>query len=233
MKVLDIGSGAGDVSFLVAELVGPTGCVVGVDMNPEVVTAAGARADHAGWTNVSFMAGDIRDVEVDRDFDAVVGRLVLMYSSDPAATLRSALRHVRQDGVAAFQEMNVGTPVWSEPPSELHQLLGRCMREAFACGGVEMAMGTRLAEVFISAGLEPPHLCTDAIIGTGGDWVQRFASAFGAGIIRSVLPTVLEFGIATESELDLDSFDKRYCEEVIRQGSVVQWIPFVGAWAAR
>src|SRR5262245_17747950 len=44
MRVLDVGSGTGDVSFLVAELVGDEGCVVGIDMNPEIVTTATARA---------------------------------------------------------------------------------------------------------------------------------------------------------------------------------------------
>ena len=37
MKVLDVGSGAGDVALLSAELVGPTGSVVGVDQDPEVL----------------------------------------------------------------------------------------------------------------------------------------------------------------------------------------------------
>jgi len=43
MKVLDIGCGPGDVSLLAAGLVGPTGRVVGVDMNSAIV-ATGARA---------------------------------------------------------------------------------------------------------------------------------------------------------------------------------------------
>lgn len=233
MKVLDIGSGAGDVSFLVAELVGPSGCVVGVDANPVIVEAASARAHAAGLNSVSFAAGDIRDLQLDRDFDAVVGRLMLMYSAEPADTVRSALRHVRSAGLAVFQEMNVGAPVWSEPPSPLHQLLARCIRESFAGGGVEMAMGTRLPEVFVAAGLEAPQLRTDAVIGAGPDWIRKFAAAFGAGIIRSVLPAVLEHGVATESELELDTFDERYVDEVVRQGSVVQWIPFIGAWARK
>jgi SAM-dependent methyltransferase len=233
MRVLDMGSGAGDVSFLVADLVGPAGSVVGVDVNPDVVRTASTRAQTLGLTHVCFMHGDIRDLMLDREFDAVVGRLVLMYSADPAATLRSALHHVRSHGLAAFHEMNVGAPVWSDPVSPLHQLLGRCVSEAFARGGVEMAMGTRLHEVFVASGLEPPQMCTDAIIGTGEEWARRFAAAFGAGILRSMLPAILEYGVATESELDLDTFDERYVNEIVRQGSVVQWIPFVGAWARK
>lgn len=44
MRVLDVGSGAGDVSFLVAELVGDDGHVVGIDLNPEIVSTATVRA---------------------------------------------------------------------------------------------------------------------------------------------------------------------------------------------
>jgi SAM-dependent methyltransferase len=225
MRVLDMGSRAGDVSFLVADLVGPTGSVVGVDANPDVVRTARTRAHALGLTHVCFMRGDIRDLVLDREFDAVVGRLVLMCSADPAASLRSALHHVRSHGLAAFHEMNVGAPVWSDPA-------GVSVRPSPG-GGVETAMGTRLHEVFVASGLEPPQMCTDAIIGAGESWARRFAAAFGSGILRSLLPAILEYGVATESELDLDTFDERYLNEIVRQGSVVQWIPFVGAWARK
>jgi ubiquinone/menaquinone biosynthesis C-methylase UbiE len=172
MSVLDIGSGPGDVSFLAAELVGPTGSVVGVDANPEVVRTAIRTAEASGLVQVSFIAGDIRDLALEREFDAVVGRLVLMYSADPSGTLRSALRYVRPHGLVAFHEMNIGTPVWSEPVSPLHQLLARCVSEAFARSGVEMAMGTRLYEVFVAAGVSSPQMCTDALIGAGDQWIR-------------------------------------------------------------
>jgi tRNA A58 N-methylase Trm61 len=47
MRVLDVGTGRGDVAFLVAELVGETGCVVGVDRAPEAVAVARERAEKA------------------------------------------------------------------------------------------------------------------------------------------------------------------------------------------
>jgi hypothetical protein len=51
---------------------------------------------------VSFVGGDIRDIELERDFDAVVGRLVLMYLADAVAGLRAALHMVRDDGGPRF-----------------------------------------------------------------------------------------------------------------------------------
>src|SRR5262245_45004197 len=167
MKVLDIGCGPGDVTLLAADLVGPTGHVVGVDMNPAILTTARARAYAAGATQVSFNAGDIRDIDLGDNFDAVVGRFVLMYSADPVASLRAALRAVRPDGIAAFHEANMGAGVVSHPISAMHQQLARWCSETFARGGVEMAMGTKLPQVFLAAGLESPHLTMDTIIGCG------------------------------------------------------------------
>jgi hypothetical protein len=182
---------------------------------------------------VSFIAGDIREVELEHDFDAVVGRFVLMYSADPAATLRAALRAVRDDGLAAFYEADMGSAVASHPISPLHQWLGRCSSETFARGGVELAMGTKLHQVFLAAGLEAPRMCTDTLIGGESDWVERFVSACGAGMLRSIMPLILQYGVATEGEIAIETFDRRYREEVLSQGSVIQWFPCVGAWARK
>jgi ubiquinone/menaquinone biosynthesis C-methylase UbiE len=59
VRVLDVGCGAGDVSMLLAELVGPDGAVIGVDMNPAVLELARARAAEAGLANESYLAGDL------------------------------------------------------------------------------------------------------------------------------------------------------------------------------
>src|SRR5271157_6280616 len=85
MRVLDIGSGAGDVAFLAAELVGAAGEVVGTDRSETALTSARRRAMERSLSNVSFRDGDPTMLTFDRPFDAVVGRYVLMFSPDPAA----------------------------------------------------------------------------------------------------------------------------------------------------
>jgi SAM-dependent methyltransferase len=73
MKVLDVGSGAGDVALLLAELAGPQGQVVGVDTNAEILDTGRARVEAAGWTTVRSLlpflerAGLVRADEVDLD----------------------------------------------------------------------------------------------------------------------------------------------------------------------
>ena len=90
MKVLDVGSGAGDVALLLADLVGPTGQVVGVDVNAEILQVAHSRVRAVGWTTVSFHPGDVMDLDLERDFDAIAGRWVLQYTPDPVALPRRA-----------------------------------------------------------------------------------------------------------------------------------------------
>jgi ubiquinone/menaquinone biosynthesis C-methylase UbiE len=89
MRVLDLGSGTGDVAIFVSRLAGPEGEVVGVERDPNAVASATARVAQARISNVRFIQGDAQTLDglADR-FDAAVGRLVLMYLPDPAAALR-------------------------------------------------------------------------------------------------------------------------------------------------
>src|SRR5579885_3886746 len=103
MRVLYVGSGAGDVALLLAEYVGQEGSVVGVELNPDMAQLARQRVKHVGLTNVSFIAGDINTVALDGEFDAIVGRLILIYLRDKVAVLQPMLEHLRPGGIVAFQ----------------------------------------------------------------------------------------------------------------------------------
>jgi ubiquinone/menaquinone biosynthesis C-methylase UbiE len=107
MRVLDVGTGTGDVAFLAAELVGPEGAVVGIDVDSAALVTASARAEDLGLHNVRFVEGDIHTVAVGDDFDAAVGRLVLMYLGDPARALSAIAARVRSGGTIAFQELDL------------------------------------------------------------------------------------------------------------------------------
>src|SRR5947209_1153786 len=103
-RVLDLGSGVGDVAMLAARLVAPSGEVVGVERDTRSITRAKARVADAGLPNVTFTQSDVSQIASTRLFDAVVGRFILMYLPDPVAVLRSLSRLVRPGGVFAFQE---------------------------------------------------------------------------------------------------------------------------------
>jgi ubiquinone/menaquinone biosynthesis C-methylase UbiE len=107
MRVLDVGCGGGDVSLIAAQLVGPSGFVLGIDRSAEAVTAARRRVEAEKIPQVHFAASELDEYSTDDPFDALIGRFVLMYLSDPAATLRMLVRHLQPDGIVAFQEMEM------------------------------------------------------------------------------------------------------------------------------
>src|SRR4051794_3135721 len=113
MRVLDVGSGAGDVAVLVAELVGPEGEVLGVETDGAALETARGRVQGLGLGNVTLVEGDARTVALEGEFDAVVGRLVLMYMADPIDALRRLVRWVRPGGVVSFQEFDFNSSVGS------------------------------------------------------------------------------------------------------------------------
>src|SRR6266478_5081795 len=87
MRVLDIGCGVGDVAMLAAELVGPSGSVVGLDRDAANVAWASRRVTEASFANIRFQVGEFSDFWDSQPFDALVGRFILMYLPDPVATL--------------------------------------------------------------------------------------------------------------------------------------------------
>src|SRR6266481_1788176 len=107
-RVLDLGSGVGDVAMLGARLVGPSGEVVGIERDPRSLDRARARVAEAGLHNVSFIQSDVSQITASKPFDAVVGRFILMWLPDPTSVLRQLSLVVRPGGVVAFQE-----PSWA------------------------------------------------------------------------------------------------------------------------
>jgi len=90
-RILDIGSGVGDVAMLAARLVGPSGEIVGVERDVRSIARARARVAEAGLHNVTFLQSDVSQVKSSEPFDGVVGRCILQFLPDAAAVLRSAL----------------------------------------------------------------------------------------------------------------------------------------------
>ena len=113
------------MAFVAAELVGSTGEVVGVDQSAESVARATVRAGQRGVSNVRFVVGDIHDKAPDGPFDAIIGRLVLMYVPDPAAVLRTQAASLRAPGVVAPIEFDLHS-ARSLPPTPLVAQVCRC-----------------------------------------------------------------------------------------------------------
>jgi SAM-dependent methyltransferase len=224
MKVLDLGSGAGDVALTCADLVGPHGKVVGVDGNGAILEFARSRVRAAGWRNIEFLEGDVRELELPGDFDAVVGRWILMYVEHPADLLRRLTERLRPGGVVAFLESaDLEAGAQTHPPTPLHAAVRNWLRPPVDLPVPVFDMGRRLYRTFIEAGLDAPELRQEAPIGGGPDWPGY---AFVAESMRSLLPFMEQMGTVTAQGADVDTLEDRLRAEVVAENAV-QILPAV------
>lgn len=230
MKVLDVGSGAGDVSLLAARIVGPQGILVGFDVDPNIVEYARSRVCALQQKNVTFHAGEIGDLSLDRDFDAVVGRYVLMFAADPVSVVRAAVDHLKPGGLVAFQEPDFTQGPYSEPPSLLLAQVWRWITEGFDRSGANTRMGLKLPLTFAQAGLSDLHLAADRFIGTGPGWGGYNHLA---GLVKSLLPSLQAAGVTTPAEVDPDTLGDRLRTEIVSNDGVLVWQTAVRAWARK
>lgn len=227
MRVLDIGSGPGDVSFIAARLVGPTGTVLGVDAAPAMVELARARAAEKGLSTVHFTQSAIDAITLDEPVDAVIGRLILMHLPDPAATVRHLVSFVRPGGVVAFSENDI-TGAHGVPDTPMFRRVTGGIVRAFEAMGLSPRFGTTLHTIFADAGLGAPRLTLGTPIGTPAD---TDILAYLAEVWRLVSPVAEQGGFAIDELADIDEFVPRFRQEALAVNALIAMPPMITAWA--
>jgi ubiquinone/menaquinone biosynthesis C-methylase UbiE len=227
-RVLDIGSGVGDVAMLVAKLVGPSGEVVGIERDPRSIARARSRVTGAGLHNVTLTQSDVSQVASDRPFDAAVGRFILQFLPDPVAVLRSLSQLVRPGGVLAFQEVSYAPflllsahlPLWSAAASLLH--------EAISHSGANAEIGLALHRIYQEAGLPAPAIRMEIPLGSDSDFTRWIYD-----LLCSLRPQIEQQNLSLEPLGDFTTLPERLQAEVAASKTVVPFVALVGAWSRK
>jgi SAM-dependent methyltransferase len=112
-RILDLGSGSGQDAYALAQLAGPAGEIIGVDMTPEQLAVAREHqnwhAEKFGYDNVRFIEGDIERVDaLDLDagsFDVIISNCVINLVADKAAVFRAAHKLLKPGGEFYFSDV--------------------------------------------------------------------------------------------------------------------------------
>jgi ubiquinone/menaquinone biosynthesis C-methylase UbiE len=227
-RVLDLGSGVADVTMLAARLVGPSGEVVGIERDARSIARARARVAEAGLPNVSFVQCDVSQFASDKLFDAVVGRLILMYLPDPAAVLRSLLRSLRPGGVVAFHEWSSASLLSVLAPLPLWYATASLMREAFNRSGANPYLGLAVARIFQEAGLPPPTARLEILLEPDPD-VTRWMY----DLVCSLRPQMQQLSLSLDTLGDLATLRQRLHAEIASSNNVTPYGAGVGAWSRK
>ncbi len=233
MRVLDVGCGTGDVSLLAADLVGPTGTVIGIDRSPEVLDTARARARASGCADrIGFRHQDATTVERHLgQFDAITGRNILMHQSDPVALVRQLATLVQPGGVIVFAEpLLLRSPLVGAGDRPLASRCAGWLVDAFHGAGLRIDVGLQLYAIFAAAGLEAPSVRLDGAIFGGHDVAGL---AWLAETVRSMLPVIERLGIASADEVDIETLVGRLLAEADTAGGALCGYLQGAAWARR
>jgi SAM-dependent methyltransferase len=227
-RVLDVGSGVGDIAMLVARLVGPSGEVVGVERDAHSIGRATARVAEAGLHNVKFTESDVNQIANDKPFDAAVGRFILEFLPDPLAALRSVSRLVRPGAVLAFHEpcyapfllLSAHLPLWFASVSLIHQTLLR--------SGAHTEIGLDLHRIFLEAELPAPTMRMEILLGSDPDFTR-----WTHDLLCSLRPQIEQQKLSLEPLGDFATLPERLQAEVAASKTVVPLVGLVGAWSRR
>jgi arsenite methyltransferase len=114
-RVLDLGCGAGTDSLVAAQMVGPDGSVVGIDMTPEMLAKAHRAAAEMGAANVEFVEGEIELLPfADESVDVVISNGVIDLLPDKDTVFAEIYRVLRPGGRIQFADVTIQQPVSEE-----------------------------------------------------------------------------------------------------------------------
>ena len=229
-RALDIGAGVGDVSLLLAKLVGDDGLVCGIDADESALAKARARGEQASLRNLVFLFQDLNRLDLHGTFDAVVGRLVLMFlpAMSRIRILNSLAKRLNPGGVIVFQE-----PSWSDFFAHarhlpLHAACGRLICETLSRAGAEPDMAVPLHHALAAARWLITTIRVDVPLATTADDLDWTADLFA-----TLRPRMDAYAIDYSLVGDVTSLPQRMRQEVVSAGSFGPVLGLVGVIARK
>jgi ubiquinone/menaquinone biosynthesis C-methylase UbiE len=196
MRVADFGCGVGMATRMLAEMVGPSGSVTGVDYDGDQLIEAQTWCERGGVTNVSFVQGDACRTGLPRGlFDLVYCRFLLLHLPDPLRCLREMRNVLRPGGVIVVEDGDLATAT-SIPPTASDAFADLFCRYG-PMRGLDFSIGRSLYHKVIQAGFSDVDVEIHQPALTRGE--NRSFLKWSVEEARAML---VEAGIITAEQLD-------------------------------
>jgi len=194
MRVADLGCGTGMVTQLLAELVGPTGEVIGIDFSEDQIEQAREMLPK-NLSNVGFIRASATDTGLPRDtFDLVYSRFLLIHLTEPEAALREMHELLKPNGIFVCEDGDL-TSASSEPHSQLaafSTLFGALGRK----WGVDYTLGCSLFHLVLAANFVEPEITLNQPVFAQGENKRLLELS-----VAEAGPSFVKAGLITDDEL--------------------------------
>lgn len=230
MSVLDLGCGIGEVSLIAARLIGPHGKLHGIDLDPSALEIARQRIRSAGHDHVTFEQANVSEHVPAEQYDAVIGRHILIHTKDAVEVLKAVVAMVRDGGLVAFQEYDLSWLPRNYPDMPLVSDVRDRIIEFFTRAVPRPDIGSQLFHLMQEAGL-PPAECRAECVMDGGphspvyEWI--------AETVMSLAPKFDALGMRPLEDADSESLARKMREEALQKRGVILGPMMVGAFARK
>lgn len=203
-RILDVGCGPGTITCDFGRLA-PQGSAIGVDASADVLEGARKFASENGVQNVSFMVGDIYNLQfLDGSFDIAHVHQVLQHIADPVRGLRELRRVTKSGGIVACREVDYAATIWYPDIPGMAEWLDLYERVAREQGG-DPNIGRRLQAVAREAGFQRSDVVTSV-----GTWcfstpeeLEFWCGMWADRVLNSDFrKNAIDGGHASEAELE-------------------------------
>jgi SAM-dependent methyltransferase len=227
-RILDVGSGLGQLSRAMARVAGAR--VIGVERSAEQIVEAERQAAQAGESGlVEFRQGDaaplpLRDEEWGT-FDIAHTRFLLEHLREPLPVVQAMSRAVRPGGRIILEDDDHDLMrLWPEPPG--FKALWQAYQRGYEYLGNDPRIGRRLVSLLVEAGAEPARNAFVFFGSCAGEAHFQYYVENLIGVINGARATVVEAGL-----LDAASFDAAIAglHEWSRGAAATIW--YAVAWA--
>ena len=192
---LDVGCGGGDVTRELARAAGPSGRVLGVDLDEVKLGIARRECAEAGLGNVAFAACDVTAWESSDVFDVIYARFLLTHLADPGRLLRSLRPRLRPGGRIIVEDIDFRGH-FAEPACPAFDRYVELYTKSVENRGADANIGPRLPGLLREAGFEDVRM---RLTQPGGLDVR--VKLMAAMTFESISETILRDGLIGEDEL--------------------------------
>lgn len=202
MRALDLGCGTGTVSRWMAQRVGESGEVVGLDISEAQLEVARAEAQRRQLGQLRFQSASVYDTGLPRQFfDVVYCRFLLCHVGDPERALREMRALTKMGGVVVCEDVDVSS-LSCDPPSPGLFRMRDVMVALGRSRGVDYCLGPRLHRIFRAVGFPRPMVRMQQPVHDVGEekrfWEYTFIEA---------APAMIQAGLTDPAEVDALSKD--------------------------
>jgi SAM-dependent methyltransferase len=196
MTCIDVGCGSGHVTQMLAETVGPSGRVVGIDFDPIKLAAAAADVDRAGLRNVKFQETDVLQWRESSSYDVVYGRFILSHLPDSPRMIANMRDALRPGGVIVLEDIDFSGS-FCHPDNDGYKRYCEWYRAVVERRGGDAELGKRLFDLCRTAGFGEMHVRVVQLVHTG----HQPEKAMALVTLENIVSSVLSESLATEAEL--------------------------------